>query len=581
MRPDGSTSSVSRVTLLAGLLGATVFLAGLLAYEAHDAARSERTTAEHALQDDASVAAWELRTAARKELDAAVARALGPLAGRVGVTPYEVLPPPATARAAASQELRCDDAGANGGRVYFRLDLRNGALATAPQEAAPRAEREVRRLALQFVRGIAKPEQPFGVLTAAPPDSMDLVALGTRYTLLGAPVAVYGFTTCRSALGALFFRDVLRDHPLLPSTAGSRIPNDSLFVVAVVRSDRDTVFSTGAPDPTPFAAEAALGWDGWRTQVTIRRAAIVQLLVRPPVRSRLALLLGLLVLTASLAAVAVLQIRREHELARLHADFISSVSHELRTPLAQILLFGETLSLGRARSEPEQRLAARTIVQEARRLIHMVESILSFSRQRRGDQALTIGPVALGPLIDTIVAQFAPLAAAAGVTLEVRTEAGVAVMADTGALRQVVLNLLDNAVKYGPAGQTVRVSADRHGDGARIAVEDQGRGIELSDRERIWSPYVRLRCATADGIGGSGLGLSVVRELAEAQGGQVAIEDRPGGGARFVVDLIRANGRAPGPPPESNVFAPLREQRHQIVADRSTALRPSRPGDGP
>ncbi len=579
MRPDGSTSSISRVTLLAGLLGATVFLAGMLAYEAHDAARSERTTAEHALQDYASVAAWELQTAARKRLDAAATRALGPLAGRVAVTPYEVLPSLAAVRAAASQELPCDDAGADAGRLYFRLDLRNAGLATAPLDAAPRGEREVRPLALHFVRDIAKPEQPLGVVTAAPPDSTDLVVLGARYTLLRAPVAVYGFTICRSALGASFFRNVLRDHPLLPSTAGSRVPNDSLFVVAVVRTDGDTVFSSGGPDPTPFAAEAALGWGGLRTQVAIRRVAIVQLLVRPPVRSRLAVLLGLLVLTASLAAVAVLQIRREHELARLRADFISSVSHELRTPLAQILLFGETLSLGRARSEPERRLAARTIVQEARRLIHMVENILSFSRQRSGDQALTVRPVAIGPLIDTIVAQFAPLAAAAGVTLEARADPGVFVMADAGAVRQIILNLLDNAVKYGPAGQTVRVSGACHGDGVRVAVEDQGRGVEPSDRERIWSPYVRLRRVASDGIGGSGLGLSVVRELVEALGGRVTIEDGVAGGARFVVDLMRADGWAPGPPPESNISALARSHRHQSVAARSTPPRSPQQGD--
>jgi signal transduction histidine kinase len=100
----------------------------------------------------------------------------------------------------------------------------------------------------------------------------------------------------------------------------------------------------------------------------------------------------------------------------------------------------------------------------------------------------------------------------------------------------VLLNLLDNAVKYGPADQTVRVSIDRRGATAVVAVEDEGPGIDPADRERIWEPYARLTPASASGVAGAGIGLSVVRDLVELHGGRVRV-DGAARGARFEVAL--------------------------------------------
>jgi signal transduction histidine kinase len=127
------------------------------------------------------------------------------------------------------------------------------------------------------------------------------------------------------------------------------------------------------------------------------------------------MILGLLALTAALAAVALLQHRREHELARQRADFTSSVSHELRTPLAQILLFGETFQLGRVRTDGDRRLAVETIVHEARRLMHMVDNVLHFARTTEGRMQLERQSTELAPLVEGIVATFAPLAQERGV----------------------------------------------------------------------------------------------------------------------------------------------------------------------
>ena len=130
----------------------------------------------------------------------------------------------------------------------------------------------------------------------------------------------------------------------------------------------------------------------------------------PAPGSRLPLLLGLFALTTVLAVIALRQLRREQELIRLRSDFTSSVSHELRTPLTQILLFTETLELGRAASEEEERQALGIIGQEARRLAQLVENVLQFSRAERHLTRVRTEPTALAPLMRDVLERFAPLA---------------------------------------------------------------------------------------------------------------------------------------------------------------------------
>jgi signal transduction histidine kinase len=134
-----------------------------------------------------------------------------------------------------------------------------------------------------------------------------------------------------------------------------------------------------------------------------------------------------------------------------------------------------------------------------------------------------------------VVAEFAPLAAARHAAVEVETTPAPPIRVRPESLRHIVLNLLDNAVKYGPTDQTVRVSVARENGSVAIAVSDEGPGIPESERERIWRPFAR-GAAAAD-KGGSGIGLTIVRQVAEARGGTVRVESTASGGARFVVSL--------------------------------------------
>jgi signal transduction histidine kinase len=248
----------------------------------------------------------------------------------------------------------------------------------------------------------------------------------------------------------------------------------------------------------------------------------------------------LLALSGALALAALLQLRREHQLASLRSDFVSSVSHELRTPLAQIRLFSETLLLNRIRSAEEGRRALEIIQQESRRLAHLVDNVLFFSRSERGVERVSPRPLALAPLASELVEAFLPLARSGRSDVRVDARDGVDALVDPAAFRQILLNLLDNAVKYGRPDQTIVVTIEQRGDTAALIVSDQGPGVPPDARTRIFAPYSRLVTASSSAVAGTGIGLSVVRELVRLHGAAVRVEDAPGGGASFVVEFRSA-----------------------------------------
>ena len=355
-----------------------------------------------------------------------------------------------------------------------------------------------------------------------------------------APLAAYGLVTCPSALRPVI-AGVLDEHPLLPASVSGGLANAELAAIEVRAPDGATLFRFGPAADPAYAGDTVAAAAGAPVFRAALPAAVAGRLIVTRPRSRLPLLFGLLALTAGLAAVAARQLRREQELARLRTDFTSSVSHELRTPLTQILLFAETLELGRAGGESERRQAVGIIVQEARRLAHLVENILQFSRAERRMLRITTAEQPLAPLVREMAERFAPLAAGCAAFTTILDERLVApVHADS--LRQIVINLLDNAVKYGGDGAiTLRSSLAE--SRARFEVEDAGPGIAAEDRARVWEPFVRLDRSPA--VAGSGIGLAVVRELVAAHGGTCWMEAAPTGGTRVVVELPAGRRAAP------------------------------------
>ena len=356
------------------------------------------------------------------------------------------------------------------------------------------------------------------------------------YAVHDAPLAAYGLVTCRAALGPVIAR-VLQEHPLLPRSVSAGLSNAELAAIEVRAPDGAPLFrfgpAAGSSEGGAYAGDDATAGAGSPVFSAALPAAVAGRLVVASPGSRLPLLLGLLAVTAGLAAVALRQLRREQELTRLRADFTSSVSHELRTPLTQILLFAETLELGRAEGEGDRRRALRIIVQEARRLAHLVENVLQFSRAERRMVQVRTEERRLAPLLRETVACFTPLAGSGG-RIESELDEALIAPVHPDSLRQIVLNLLDNAVKYGGEGLVV-LRVRLAGDRARLEVDDAGPGIPPEERARVWQPFVRLEPSPA--IAGSGIGLSVVRELVAAHGGSCWVETAPEVGARVVVEL--------------------------------------------
>ena len=341
----------------------------------------------------------------------------------------------------------------------------------------------------------------------------------------------------RDAIGP-FFASALTVRPVIPPFVGwSTIGNDALIVRVTNPAGRVVFKTAGNLDAQLSAKETPE--DGLLRGFTIETSLApdaARRLVLGGLAQPTAIYFVLLVVAGALLAFAILQVRKERQLARMRSDFVSSVSHELRTPLAQIRMFAETLMLDRIRSDEERKRSLTVIDQETRRLAQLVENVLQFSRGERGTLRIVRVRRDVASLVEQTVHAFAPIAAARNVRITTELQEALADV-DDDALRQVVLNLLDNAVKYGPDEQEIIISVLKTGDEVRIAVDDQGPGIPERERERIWRRYIRLERERERAIAGAGIGLAVVREIVALHGGRAFVEEGTRGGARFVIVL--------------------------------------------
>jgi PAS domain S-box-containing protein len=229
----------------------------------------------------------------------------------------------------------------------------------------------------------------------------------------------------------------------------------------------------------------------------------------------------------------------EQRLEEEKSDFVATISHELRTPMAAVYGAAETLLRreGELTKEQTRQLVA-MIAAQASRLSQITEEVLLTNQLDRGDLPLERRPVDVGDVVRrTVEAMESQLAGPDAVDVEIPSEVGPA-SGDADRIQQVMVNLLDNAVKYGGIPVRVRVeSADGH---VRISVADSGPGITLADQERIFEKFYRADPQHTRTPSGTGLGLYISRELVRRMGGRLDVSSEPGTGATFVVELPRA-----------------------------------------
>ncbi|HXW15302.1 MAG TPA: HAMP domain-containing sensor histidine kinase [Terriglobia bacterium] len=287
----------------------------------------------------------------------------------------------------------------------------------------------------------------------------------------------------------------------------------------------------------PILADASAA--GWRLVVRHPGSSLADAVA---MYWRRDLLLGfgvLLVLAASMALVLIWT-QRIRRLAKMRMDFVAGVSHELRTPVSVISSAAENLADGVVGSSAQVKQYGTLIRNEAQRLAAMIGQVLLFAATRNENQQYQPRPIPVAETIDSAVTDLEHLTAANGFTVEKEVAPDLPpVMADPKALGRCLQNLMTNALKYGSGGRWMGIRA-QPGSGQEegevlITVQDRGQGIEPDEIPHIFEPFYRGNAARASQVHGTGLGLSLAKEAAEAMGGRLTVASRLGEGSAFTL----------------------------------------------
>jgi signal transduction histidine kinase len=375
------------------------------------------------------------------------------------------------------------------------------------------------------------------VLEALPPTAWERV--GKRQVVPGTPVCVVALRTARrEPVLAAYSRDLtaVRRDVLEASLAGLESPT----IVAVLDAADQPVYSRASLERAERVLAVGLGeaLPDWRVAVYAPPGTAPRDVVRRQVMMFTTAFAILLIVLAAGLVLCWRLVRRETEMARLKSDFVANVSHDLKTPLSVIRMFGETLELGRVSDEGRRREYYRVITRESERLSRLIDNVLDFSRIEGGRRRYELVPTPVEPLVRDTLEAFAYPLEQQGFKLEVHLEPDLPdVPMDADAIGQALANLIDNAVKYSGVERTIAVDARRDGERLALSVTDRGIGIPPAEHARIFEKFYRVGRSDTQGRRGSGVGLALVRHIAEAHGGSVSVRSAPGEGSCFTVWL--------------------------------------------
>ncbi len=273
--------------------------------------------------------------------------------------------------------------------------------------------------------------------------------------------------------------------------------------------------------------------EGLRLELIAARPDLIEASARRQGRWTLGLLGCAVLVSGSALGMMHHSIRRERRLSEMKSQFVASVSHELRAPVASIRLMADALE--EEKVDPETaREFHRLIAREGARLSTLVANVLDHARIEQGRKVWNMEPCDLAALTNETLRVMEPLANEKEIILEADLSAAEAVV-DAGAIQQALVNLLDNAIKFSPRGTTVRTSLTMNGNHWCLAVRDQGPGISKEEHHRIFERFYRPGDELRRESQGTGIGLSLVKSIVEAHGGQVLLESSLGKGSVFTL----------------------------------------------
>lgn len=317
-----------------------------------------------------------------------------------------------------------------------------------------------------------------------------------------------------------------------PPHQGSRV------AVQIYSSDK-----SGKDGDKLYTAGPLLSSDGGKWQLLLKHhAGSLDAVVASARRRNLAVSFGILLLLAASIAMILVSTNRARNLARQQMEFVAGVSHELRTPLAVIRSAGENLADGVIGEKQQIQRYGKLIATEGRRLTDMVEQILEFSGIHSGRKNYHLRPAPVVDIVDHAITACHAMIEEGGfeITKEIERDLPM-VAADEAALSRSLQNLLTNAMKYSANSRRIEIKASSRKAGNKqqveITVADSGLGIEADDLPHIFEPFYRGREATAAQIHGSGLGLSLVKQIVEAHNGSVSVQSEVGKGSAFMLRL--------------------------------------------
>jgi two-component system, OmpR family, phosphate regulon sensor histidine kinase PhoR len=325
----------------------------------------------------------------------------------------------------------------------------------------------------------------------------------------------------------LFVTGVLQ--PKLNQAAG-----DEFQLAVFDQRNRQIVLSTSAVEITDLRHEKEL-WllPDYRIGIRLKGTSIEEIVGARSKRNVILVVLLDILLAGSIGLVY-RTIKKELELVRLKGDFVSNVSHELRTPLSLIRMFAETLSLKRVTTEEKRQEYYSTILNETERLTRLINNILNFSRMDAGKKQYNFTPADLNKIVNGVMRTFQSHLQQEGFKTVVELmETVPAIRADSEALAEALINILDNAVKYSGTDKFIRVGTGVSGKMIYLEVEDHGFGIDKQQQTKIFETFYRVSNGLTNNIKGSGLGLSLVKHIMDAHSGTIELKSAPGKGSIF------------------------------------------------
>jgi two-component system phosphate regulon sensor histidine kinase PhoR len=305
---------------------------------------------------------------------------------------------------------------------------------------------------------------------------------------------------------------------------------------------RGTQFTVGRPFQTTLYA--------WRLQVALASAEeLGESVARRRLLEMIMVAASFLVVVSGVVIVVVAA-ERERRLAALKSDFVANVSHELKTPLALVRMFAELLASERVKGEDKRKQYFGIIMSESERLSALIENVLDFARLERGKAAYAFEEADLADAVARAFEAYRYRAERDGVELTLQVTPGLPrTMLDERAMELALANLFDNALKYAKDGKRIEVYVEpRGGKALQVRVVDHGRGIPSEEQRRIFDRFVRGKGARDARVRGSGIGLALVKHIANSHGGQVWAESEPGKGATFVFTVPVRAGKAAAAP---------------------------------